>query len=232
MIGPVRSARTTDSDLIRLFGKAVFGYSGANGRVNAIINRTPGAVALSYDRYGGLFHRSGSRPAPHNVYTSTSTLVQAALRNHPHLKAPRRLFAYARTTKAGTKARSLYIRWSGFASAGWGWNGQVWRRSQNGRPDMLVSGHRVGAANVVVMQIKTRYMGLHDVLGNPSPDDVVTGSGKVYVFRSGRMIIGKWTRHTARSKLRLRDGKGRALRLAPGRTWIELLPPQGSLTHN
>ena len=88
---------------------------------------------------------------------------------------------------------------------------------------------RVAVANVVVMQITTRYLGLHDVLGNASPDDVVTGSGKVWVFRNGRMIQGRWIHKHPRWPLRLMHA-GKVIPLAPGHTWVELLPHSGSIS--
>jgi hypothetical protein len=230
VIGPVRSARTTDSDLLQLFKKAIFGYSGANSRVNARINSTPGAVPLSYDANGGLYYRSGSRPAPHNVYTSTSTLVKAGLARNKAVKAPPQLFVYDKSTSARTVARSVSLRWSGFASAAWNWTGKAWNRSQNGSPDVLVGGHRLSVDNVVVMRITTRFLGLRDVLGNASPDDVVTGQGRVYVFRNGRLILGHWRHKTASSPLKFIDSSGKQIRLAPGHTWVELLPGGGSIS--
>ncbi len=74
------------------------------------------------------------------------------------------------------------------------------------------------------MSIETRNTGLHDVLGNPSPDDVTTGSGKVWVLRNGRVIHGTWKRANRTKTWSLTDSKGAPLLLRPGRTWVELLP--------
>lgn len=230
VIGPVRSARTTDSDLIQLLKKAVFGYSGANSRVNARIRSTPGAVALSYDANGGLFYRSGSRPAPHNVYTSTSKLLKAGLARNKKLVAPPPIFRYSKSPAPGKRARSISIRWSGYASAAWQWSGSAWKRSQNGTPDFLVGGHRLAVNNVIVMRIRTRFLGLHDVLGNASPDDVITGHGQVWVFRNGRVIRGQWLHKSPKRSLRLLHN-GHVITLAPGRTWVELLPAPGTLAY-
>ena len=231
VIGPVRSARTTDSDLLRLFHTAVFGYSGANSRVNARIHSTKGVIALSYDANGSLFYRSGSRPAPHNVYTSTSKLVQAGLSRSKKLKAPPPLFRYSSSTDASKVVHSISLRWSGFASAAWGWTGKSWNRTQNGSPDFLVGGTRVAVQNVIVMRIKTRFLGLRDVLGNASPDDVVIGKGHLWVFRNGKMIRGKWVHKKAGSGLRLLHN-GKPITLDPGHTWVELLPPGGSISYS
>jgi hypothetical protein len=110
------------------------------------------------------------------------------------------------------------------ASAAWKWSGKTWKRTQGGSADMLTDGKRVTASNVIVMSIDVRNTGLHDVLGNPSPDDVVTGKGKVWVFRDGHVIRGHWSRPDRAKTWKLTDAKGDPLLLHPGRTWVELLP--------
>jgi hypothetical protein len=94
---------------------------------------------------------------------------------------------------------------------------------------MVASGKRVSAANVIVMRIKTRYLGLHDVLGNASPDDVITGKGRVWVFRDGRLIEGTWKRAKLNSRLTFTHN-GKPIALRPGQTWIELLPNTGTIS--
>jgi hypothetical protein len=74
------------------------------------------------------------------------------------------------------------------------------------------------------MNVQIASTGLHDVLGTPSPDDVTVGSNPVWVFRNGKMITGTWHRPSLKAGLTFRDKHGRKINLAPGRTWIELLP--------
>jgi len=229
-IGPVRSARTSDAALLRLLGRAVFAYSGANPKAIAPVAATSHAVLLSYDANGTLFHRDSSRPAPHNVYSSTKTLVDAGLKRDGSLRAPAPVFTFSAASTAGTAAHSISLRWSPNANAGWSWAGQRWVRTQNGTPDVLANHQRVDAANVVVMRITTKDTGLRDVIGNPSPDDVVTGSGKVWVFRDGKVVTGRWKRPGIGSPMTLVDAQGNAINLAPGRTWIELLPRPGTIS--
>ena len=80
------------------------------------------------------------------------------------------------------------------------------------------------------MRIRTKDTGLRDVVGNPSPDDVVTGSGKVWVLRDGTVTTGTWKRPGIGSPMTLQDAQGNVITLAPGRTWVELLPPPGTIS--
>jgi hypothetical protein len=72
--------------------------------------------------------------------------------------------------------------------------------------------------------------GLHDVLGNPSPDDVVTGTGTLWAFRNGHLVRGTWHRRNAAAGFTFTDRHGAPLLLHPGRTWVELLPRPGKPT--
>ena len=224
-VGPIRSARTSDADLLRLFkGGAVLGYSGSNSHVAATLASQSGAALISWDHTPGFFRVDSSRPAVHNVMASTSSLRRAGLARDKKLHAPRPIFAYGTPKAKGQPAKHAALTWSSSASAAWTWRGHAWIRTQNGTSDVLADGHRVKANNVVIMSIAVANTGLHDVLGNPSPDDVVTGSGKLWVLRDGRVIRGHWSRHSVSDKMVFKDSKGRLLPLTPGNTWIELLP--------
>jgi hypothetical protein len=223
-IGPIRSARTSDGDLLRLLNGAVLAYSGSNNSVGASLAATSKAVLISWDHTPQFFHVDTGRPAVHDVMASTATLLREGLARNKHLKAPKPLFAYGKPKLGGSPVKNAALTWSSSASAGWTWKGHLWQRTQNGTADTLTSGRRVAVANVVIMSIAVANTGLHDVLGNPSPDDVVTGSGKVWVLRDGHVIRGTWHRPDRTSKMVLKDKKGNVLPLTPGRTWVELLP--------
>ena len=223
-IGPIRSARTSDGDLLRLLNGAVFGYSGANPKAIATVRSTSKAVLIAWDNTPQFFHVDSSRPAVHNVLSSTQRLLSEGLHRNPKLNAPRHVFTYGEAKHVGTKVHNVSMTWSSSASAAWTWSGKTWQRTQNGTADVLTDGHRVNVSNVVIMSITVANTGLHDVLGNPSPDDVVTGQGKVWVLRDGHAIRGTWSRPSRTAKMVLKDKSGNVLPLTPGRTWVELLP--------
>jgi hypothetical protein len=155
---------------------------------------------------------------------STKTLLAAGVARNKKLNAPKRMFVYGKPKVGGSPVKTVAMSWSSSASAAWTWAGNVWRRTQNGSADVLTNGHRVSARNVVIMSISVANTGLRDILGNPSPDDVVTGSGKVWVLRDGHVIRGTWKRPTVSDKWVLKDKRGNILPLTPGNTWVELLP--------
>jgi hypothetical protein len=222
-VGPIRSARTSDGDILRLLDGAVLGYSGSNDSVGASLAANSGAALISWDHTPQYFHVDPSRPAVHNVMGSTKTLLAAGMSRNKKLNAPRRLFSYGDIKLPGTAIKNAAMTWSSSANASWHRHGKVWQRTQNGTADVLADGHRVTAHNVVIMSIAVANTGLHDVLGNASPDDVVTGHGKVWLLRDGHVFRGTWSRPTRADKMVLKDKQGRILPLTPGNTWVELL---------
>ena len=222
-VGPIRSARPVDADLLALLNGSVFGYSGANPRAIVPVRQHGNAVLISNDDLPQYFHRSSSRPAPHNVYSSTDLILRGGLQRRHGLKAPRPMFTYDDAKPSGRSVRRVSMTWPA-ASAAWTWNGTTWLRTQGGSRDYAADGRRINAANVIVMSITTRASGIRDVAGNETPDDVITGRGPVWVFRDGRVIAGHWSRPTWRNRMRLLDAAGKVIPLHPGKTWIELLP--------
>src|SRR5271165_7685646 len=73
VIGPVRSARRDDLQLLRVFGRPAFAYSGAQGQLLPVI-----AKARIVNLYAGVargYYRDYSRIAPYNLLASTRVLL-------------------------------------------------------------------------------------------------------------------------------------------------------------
>lgn len=75
-VGPVRSAREGDLELLRQFGRPAFAYSGAQPHLLPFIE-----CARIVDLYSGLaggYFRDPGRVAPHNLYARTRQLLSEA----------------------------------------------------------------------------------------------------------------------------------------------------------
>jgi hypothetical protein len=221
-VGPIRSARISDADILALLHGSVLGFSGANPKDLPPIVAHSEAVLISQGNYPSTYHRDYNRPAPHNVFASTTAMIRAGVSKKHSLKAPRPLFHYGTIDPAAKTAKSIRMSWPA-ASAMWTWAKDKWLRTQDGSSDMTTNG-RANSTNVVIMSVDIASTGLHDVLGAPSPLDVTTGSNPVWVLRNGKMIRGTWKRPSIKDPIKLVDRKGNQINLAPGRTWIELLP--------
>ena len=222
-IGPVRSARPVDADLLRALGGGIFAYSGAAaGEIAPVIDHS-GAVLLSDERSSPGFARDHGRQAPYNLYVSTASLYTAAAPNHPRAAKPFFLFGGPAT---GAPAREVDLPFALRISSNWQWNPGtgLYERTQNGLGDVLEGGSLITATDVVIMSVQISGTGIFDTVHEEDPFVHVIGSGPAWVLRGGRYVQGTWQRPTLDAPTELLGPAGAPLRLAPGRTWVELLP--------
>jgi hypothetical protein len=222
-IGPVRSARMTDPSVLVQYGSPLLGYAGGVTPVERAIEEA-GLIDLSYEIAVDQFTRDESRVAPHNLYTTTKGLYRFAKSKQDR---PAQVFAYDSEISGKSRpARRIHLLFSSsFADVYWNWDQAegAWLRSHGTEPHMLEGG-RVGATNIVVMHVKVTDSNIVDVTGAPSPDVEVVGQGKAWVFRNGRMISGRWERPSESDVTRFVTAAGEEIALAPGTTWVELVP--------
>ena len=76
VIGPVRSARQSDLDLLRQFGRPAFAWSGATPHLVPFIERA--SIVDLYALQVGGYYRSQSRVAPYNLYANAEQLMAEA----------------------------------------------------------------------------------------------------------------------------------------------------------
>lgn len=222
-VGPVRSGRTTDPNVLRQFGAAIFGYAGGVPIVKREVPQA-GLTDVNYIVAAPAYTRDAARAAPHNLYTSTAALRKAAASD---TGAPNPVLSYALDlAQKSRKARVVHLPFSGYSDVYWRWSARdsAWLRWHGTVPHTVEGDEQVSATNVVVQVVGVSASSIIDAAGNASPEVDLVGSGKAYVFRDGRVIIGRWERPTLDDVTRFLTRGGTEIALAPGRTWVELLP--------
>jgi hypothetical protein len=223
LVGPIRSARPVDARLLRLFRGGYFAYSGASSAEIRPVRRFSHATLVQDTHDPALFFRRSDHPSPDNLFTTTARLLHALRAEAPKKPGPPQIFRYATTRPKGIPTSRVVVPFPA-ATAGWTWAGRQWVRSQDGRPDTLMDGSRVNAANVVIMSVTVVGTGIYEANGAQDPLPMVTGTGRAWVLSGGRRVAGRWTRRTISDGLRLTDPHGQVISLTPGRTWVELMP--------
>jgi hypothetical protein len=227
LVGPIRSARPVDADLLRELNGGILVYSGAAIGEIAPSRAHSNAVLLSMDAGNHGFYRDHHRPAPSNVFGSTADFYQEAYRvAGPHIAGAPELFTYSTTPPAGLPVSQVSMVFSNFASATWTYNpaNGVYHRTQDGSIDHLSDGSNITASNIVILSISLAHTGIIDASGNEDPLDVIIGSGTAWVVRNGTAVQGTWRRASYAVPMQLIGPDGKVIPLEPGRTWMELLP--------
>jgi hypothetical protein len=222
-VGPIRSARETDIELLAQYGRITLAFSGANKGVMASIKRAEKRGQLrevSHESVPRVYNEGPRRKDSYQFFSTPNQLRKA----RPGAKAKDVGFSFARLPKgAGRTANAATVDFSDYVTVVLRYNKRTGRYAvfQDGRP---MPG--VAPANVVVQKVTIRGSRYVDVLGSRTPYTVTTGRGPVVLLRDGRLVTGTWRRMTTKTGTRFLDDKGRDLPMKPGPTWV-LLQPKG-----
>ncbi|MDF3302123.1 DUF3048 domain-containing protein [Streptomyces tropicalis] len=218
VVGPVRSARASDLELLRQFHRPVLAFSGAQSRLLPLIDAAP-LTAAPPGRKPGAYFRDGGRAAPHNLYVRPHGLLPSA----PGPGALTTGFRYGPAPAGGRSGTTLEVRYPAARfTFTWAPDRHGWRVAMDGTPAVTAGGAQLAPATVVVQHVRVRSSQLHDVLGNPTPYTETVGSGTAEVLRDGRVHDVTWTRARAQDGTRFAAADGTPVDFAPGQVWVVL----------
>ncbi|HUR48374.1 MAG TPA: DUF3048 domain-containing protein [Acidimicrobiales bacterium] len=222
VIGPVRSARSTDIALAAVLNRPLFAYSGANNVFLKLISEAP-MVDIGVNAVPGAYRREKGRPALYDLFSSSAALFGAAPQGSP---PPPPIFEYGPATATGRPAQGVHLEFKGrvVTLVDWQWDAAKsgWVRTQNGTAHVDAEGTQVTATNVVVQVVPYEDTGIRDQSGEPVPEAKLIGEGRALIFRDGMVFEGKWKKASPEAITKYSSADGKPLTLNPGQTWIEL----------
>nr|WSY50122.1 DUF3048 domain-containing protein [Streptomyces sp. NBC_00886] len=215
-VGPVRSARVSDLELLRQFDDPTLAFSGAQHKLLPLIAKAPLRPA-SPDEASAAYYRGSDKAAPHNLYLHPKRLLDSA----PGAAALTTGFHYGAAPAGGTATTSRTVRYPA-ARFTFTWSGSKyrWLVTEDGTPTVTTDGKRVAPATVVVQYVKIRRSAYHDVLGNNTPYTETVGSGKADVLRDGRTFSVSWKRQKATDGTEFTTSDGTPVNFAKGQVWV------------
>ncbi|MBW3536269.1 MAG: DUF3048 domain-containing protein [Actinobacteria bacterium] len=222
VIGPVRSARSTDIALASMLNRPLFAYSGANNVFLRQIKEAP-LVDIGVNAVPGAYRRERGRPALYDLFSSAGALFGAA---PPEATPPPPLFKYGNAPAGGKASAGIHLEFRGrvVTTADWRWDAAKagWVRTQNSSAHVDTDGNQVTATNVVVQVVVYEDTGIRDQSGEPVPEAKLVGEGRALVFRDGMVFEGVWSKGSPEAITEYKTADGQPLALNPGQTWVEL----------
>ena len=219
-VGLVRSARSSDIDLIGNLNRPVFAYWGSNQGVGdevAEAERQGTFIPVSTNGEGqAFFFRDEARGEdPYNGFLDAAALVASAGRG-----APDALFDFGPSPSSAVTTRGIGWR-TPRREIDWVWDHAIarWLRFHRGAPLLDETGVQLAADNVLVLYVDYR-MSDADL---ESPQAITTGSGDGWLLRDGTITGVTWSRPFTADRWSLADDDtGDRVNLRPGRTWVAL----------
>ena len=216
-IGPVRSARTSDPDLLALFGHPLFAFSGANQETARGLRSADWFQDVSHDSAESAYHRSTERAAPHNLMAEATALWARADQD---VSLPNPLFAHRPPGEpaSGAPAAGLSVEVGSESQFAWDDRRRGWLKWSYGVPHVDEEGLQLAPTNVVVLE--TDYT--ISAADAESPEAVSVGTGRAWVFSDGKVAEGTWSRPDRTAPWDLRSPDGSPLLLEAGPAWVAL----------
>ncbi len=220
-VGPVRSGRSQDINLLLSLQRPLFAWSGGNPAVTRAIRESDLIDLSAVNGSSGYYRRSGRRDA-NTLYSSSEALWAQTT---DEAGRPNTVFPYLQegeeltgepATRIEVVLDSLDVVWEYDEETG------GYFRTQNGEEHTTETAdgvEPVWVKNVVVM--------LADYGRNPAdgnPEAQVLGANPVFVFTGGLVQEGEWLRFAPEDPFEFFDNFDdlNTLPLQPGRTWMEI----------
>ena len=221
-IGPVRSARITDIDLLAQYGTPAFAYSGAQRKMYPAID---GASLIDVSPRKGAegYARDFDRRAPYNYFLDGTVALERA----PDASVSRDMgFVFSPEIPAGgtpnTKAK---MKW-GYAKAMFTFDPLtgLYKVNLNGyRAEAEENDLGQNAATVVIQYVKQEPSKYFDKGGGNTPHAETIGTGTATVLRDGYSYDVTWNRPSADVGTTFTMADGTPMAFKPGQQWIVLL---------
>jgi hypothetical protein len=233
LVGNIRSARQIDIPLLSPLDAPLLVHVGGITPVIDNINNST-LVNVDLGNYQNAQINPPNRVPPYDDFTTTQRIWSM----FPTRKTPPRpIFTYSATPHGGRPVSQVHLDWSITSNIYWRWDKATgtWLRFYDNsdgsgapliQPDLLANGQQNQAQNVVVQVVRIYFLpwlenfeGGHEAVAN-----IAGSSGKAYVFRNGKMIVGTWSRGSLTSPTEFTNAQHQVIPLAPGRTWVEVYP--------
>lgn len=230
-VGPVRSGRPQDAEIIASLG-GLFVFSGVgNNNVREIIAGS-GLALVEHDTStrdgdGQFFFRSTRKPAPLNLHIMAAELLENYTALAPSVEQYQYVSDVAESSAvvSGVPVSDLSAVFSSGVQSEWEWDqvsGTYLKFLSSGAPDNDANGEQISATNVLILS--PNYI---DIEGLPSAQ-LAGKSDQAFIATGGHLLAGRFTSTSATSPLVFTDLDGNPVFLAPGKTFVLLAPGDGS----
>ena len=221
-IGPVRSARITDIDLLAQYRKPAFSYSGAQRKMFPVLDAAP-FVDVSPRRGDTGYSRDYSRRAPYNYFIDGTVAIERA----PKASAARDIgFTFSDEVPPGGRSATT-------ARADWPYSSvEFTYRPKKGTYSVDLNGEKAAAeeskaaqqaSTVVIQYVKQEPSRFFDKGGGNTPHAETIGSGRALILRDGQGWKARWERPSAKQGTTFTTLDGEPLPFRPGQVWVVLL---------
>ncbi|MFM1952492.1 MAG: hypothetical protein RJA33_1286 [Actinomycetota bacterium] len=224
IVGPIRSARISDIELMAQYGKVAFAYSGAQSKLMPVINAAnihdSGAM-----KYGPSFYLDdAARRAPYAMMLKSRELFTKVNAERRDISISKPMgWVFGDAPEGLRSFESVHISWPASSyDAQWSPEESRWLLSHSGTPNFDNTGYQLGPKTLVIQMVSITDSIYKDKVGGVTPFTATVGSGRCYLLRDGGVKECLWERSDELGGTVFTDLIGNELSFDKGQIWFAL----------
>ncbi len=223
-IGPVRSARISDLELLSQYGRVVFAYSGAQSKLRPYISSANLQDLGAQSQPAMIYTTDPLRTSPTAMVLRADLLMQKVAEKGYEIAVSKNMgWNFGDAPESGTAIASVVMEWPANSyTATWSDIEKRWLLSTRSGPNLADSGKILGPTTLVIQNVLITPSEFYDKVGGVTPFSATVGSGTGFILRDGKSFQALWSRPTAEGGTQWSTPDGEEIKFAPGQIWIAL----------
>ncbi|NCZ61492.1 MAG: DUF3048 domain-containing protein, partial [Actinobacteria bacterium] len=178
-VGPVRSARISDIDILSQYGRVVFAYSGAQKKLLPVIDAANLQNLGAQAQPPSIYTTDPNRVPPFAMVLRADLLMAKVLEKNYQISTAKKVgWSFGEAPEGGKPIQSVIMRWPAARySAQWSETESRWLLSHNSRSNLAESGIVLGPTTLVIQIVSITDSEYKDKVGGVTPLSQTVGSG-------------------------------------------------------
>ena len=223
-IGPIRSARISDIDILAQYGKVIFAFSGAQRAMLTVISNS------NLWDYGAqrsspvIYTRDDNRRSPYDLVLRGDLLLEKVKGDERDVAISKSVgWSFGQAPEGGVAIDSVALSWPASKYvATWSSSEKRWLLSNNGVANFAASGKQLGPTTFVIQKVEMSDSIFRGSDGSYTPLSETVGVGTGYILRDGRSFKANWNRPSAEVGTTWTLADGSEIKFSPGSVWVAL----------
>ena len=232
-VGPVRSARISDIEILSQYGRVAFAYSGAQKKLLPVI------AAANVQNLGAqaqpptIYTRDPTRVNPYSMVLRADLLMAKVVEKSFVVDTAKSVgWSFGKAPKNGVSTTTATMHWPAARyRADWSAKDKCWLLFHNSHPNVVRTGKQLCPTTLVIQLVSITDSDYFDKVGGVTPFSNTVGTGAGFILRDGQTFAGTWVRSSADVGTTWTDALGAPIPFAPGQIWIALTDKAPDFTY-
>ena len=232
-IGPIRSARISDIDILAQYGRVAFAYSGAQKKLLPVIDAANLQNLGAQAQPPSIYTTDPNRVPPFAMVLRADLLMAKVVEKNYQITTANNVgWSFGDAPQGGKPTESVIMHWPAARySAAWSESQSRWLLSHNSESDVSESGIVLGPTTLVIQMVSITDSEYRDKVGGITPFSQTVGNGRGFILRDGKTFNALWSRASEGVGTTWTSSDGKEIKFAPGQIWVALTDKEPDFTY-